>query len=318
MSRRTAIGALSGAFGLTIAPLVPAGAQTSTVRASVLPIFDVAPLYAALQQGYFAQENITVTTQDTSGGAVGIPALIGGDFDVAYTNAPSAVLAMQRGIDLRIIIEGAGTQKNPPDNAALVGRKGEPFKTGKDVEGHILAVNQLNNVQWMIARSWVRATGGDPDKVTYLEIPIPAMLDALRTKRVDVAFLIDPFLTQGLEQTDTFQLVDWCFHRVYAGGPVAFWVITQKTVDTNAALIRAFVRGYRRGAEWVNENRGKPPLIALFASVTHVQPELIQKLSIPPAVTTVDTSHFSLLLNLLRDNGQLNNNNDLTSKVYKV
>ena len=46
---------------------------------------------------------------------------------------------------------------------------------------------------WLYARAWIQATGGDPDKVTFLEVPFPQMEDALRQQRVDAAFMVAPF-----------------------------------------------------------------------------------------------------------------------------
>jgi hypothetical protein len=119
VSRRTAFTALGGAAA-SFAVQTPVIADPAVVRATVIPIFDVAPMYAASAQGYFTAENMTVTTQAVQTGAVGIPALIAGAYDVAYSNATSVLSGIQQGLDPRIIL----------------------------------------NVQWMVMRSWVKATGG--------------------------------------------------------------------------------------------------------------------------------------------------------------
>ena len=38
----------------------------------------------------------------------------------------------------------------------------------------------------------------DASKVSYREVPLPSMLDALKNGQVDAAVLVDPFLTIGL------------------------------------------------------------------------------------------------------------------------
>ena len=47
-------------------------------------------------------------------------------------------------------------------------------------EGKSIAVNTRNKVIWLYARAWVKATGGDPERVTFKEVPFPQMEDALR------------------------------------------------------------------------------------------------------------------------------------------
>src|SRR6185369_5260760 len=65
------------------------------VRVSIIPIYVVHSHFAAEAQGYFAQEGISVTTQPVQGGALGIPGLMSGAFDVLYTNTVSVLVAWE-------------------------------------------------------------------------------------------------------------------------------------------------------------------------------------------------------------------------------
>ena len=75
------------------------------------------------------------------GGAVGIPGLVSGNFDILYANCISTLTALERGIDLRVVAEATTINNHPPDVDALFIRKGDGFKTGKDLEGKIIAIN---------------------------------------------------------------------------------------------------------------------------------------------------------------------------------
>ena len=318
LSRRSALSIVGGGIALTITSTKSAYAQATPLRVSSIPIFDVAPLFAAQEQGYFAAEALTVSTEQVVGGTVGIPGLVGGDYDIVYSNAPSVVLALNRGIDLRLIIEGSPVNNPPPAPVALLKRAGDPIKTGKDLEGKKIAVNTLANIQWMIARSWVKSTGGNPDHVSYLEFPIPAQLEAIKANRVDAAIVTDPFLTIGLGQPQDFALLDWAFNRVYAGGPAAYWVAAPQLVQSKTAQVRAFVRAYRKGVAWVNANHGQPALFSLIAGYSKLDPAVLAKITIPPATYEVRTSKFPQLLALMQENGLLKNPVNLESKVFAV
>lgn len=320
-SRRDALATI-GAIAMTATSFTSVQAQTesgATLRVAVIPIFDCAALYAALAQGYFTAEKLTVTTSDVgAGGAAMIPALIGGAYDIAFANSPSVALAIERGVNLRLLLSSPGVSGPPPATVALLKRAGDPISTGKDLEGKFLATNALGNIQWMVARSWIKATGGDPDKVRYVEIPVPAMTEAIKQGRAATAMVIDPFLTVALEQPETFAVLSWPFNVVYNGGPITYYVCTDDLIHTKAALIQAFVRAFRRGVTWVNENRGKDPLTQLIASYTHMQPDLIRKIPMEEASGNIDPTRFTMLLDLMRDNRLLTKDVDLASHVYKV
>ena len=53
-------------------------AEPATLRVSVIPTSVLAPLYAGIKNGYFKDEGLTIDLAPTAGGAIGIPALVGG------------------------------------------------------------------------------------------------------------------------------------------------------------------------------------------------------------------------------------------------
>ena len=318
MHRRTraeVIAGLSAAVAVGALP-VRGSAQTAALRVGLIPIWDVAPYYAAEQQGYFTAENLSVGAQVVRGGPVAIPAMAGGTFDLVYSNGVSVVQAIARGIDLRIVIEGAPLGKSPPDPGALLKRKGDPFRTGADLEGKVVAVNALRDIQWMFVHAWVKATGGDPDKVQIVELGLPAMLDAVKAKRVDAALVLDPFLTIGLGDPQ-IELLDWPLSKVYPNGATAFFVTTPEIADRRGADLRAFVRAYKRGVGWINANEGKDAFVALIADFTKISPDLIRRIKAPPANADVYPNTLPQLSVLMQQAGLLTGNVDLRTKVFR-
>jgi NitT/TauT family transport system substrate-binding protein len=314
ISRRTGLTAIAGAVAGAALPRV-ARAEPVALKVGLVPIWDVGPYYAATAQGYFAAENLAVTAQIVRGGAVGIPAMLSGALDICYSNGTSIVQAIARGIDMRIILEGTPVGAAPPDPGALLKRKGDPFKNGKDMEGKVIGVNVLGDVQWMFVQAWIKATGGDPSKVKIIELAFPEMVAALKQGRVDSVLALDPFMTIGLGDPGV-ELLDWILSRVYAGGPVAFSAITPPTAQTRPNDIRAFVRAYRRGAAWLNANEGKDAFYALIAGFTGLNADLIKKMTQVPAHADIDRNSLPHLTTLMSQTGLLTNNVDLRTKVF--
>ena len=52
---------------------------------------------------------------------------------------------------------------------ALLKRKGEPLKTGKDLEGKVVGMNALRDVQWMLTARRRAGAGGAPTQ----RVPVP-------------------------------------------------------------------------------------------------------------------------------------------------
>lgn len=314
MTRRHA---LAAAGALAAWPLTKASAaDLPLVRVSIVPIFVVAPHVIADRLGYFTAEGIAVTTQPVQGGTVGIPGLVAGSFDVLYANSVAVLTALERGIDLRIIEEGTRIPVKPPDPAALLQRKGGGLRTGKDLEGKVIGINAKFDIQWLIAQAWVKQTGGDPSKVSYREMPLPSMLDALGGGQVDAVVAVDPFLTVGLGDP-RFELLDWAQSKVMPGLPSSLWVVSGDGAEKKRDLIRAYIRGFTKGAQWVDAHLGDAQYLQLVASFTKTDEKLLAKMVVGMQPLTVDVAGIEGMAALMKANGLLQTDIDVAAKIFK-
>jgi NitT/TauT family transport system substrate-binding protein len=314
--RRLGIVVLALVAALAVEARAPASAQLALVRVATVPNFDMAPFYAALQEGYFKAEGIEATTQTSQqGGAVGIPAMAGGAFDISYSNATSTLLAVEQGIDLRVIAGGSISGSEPPDPAGLLARKADNLTNGKQMEGKTIGVSARLNFNWLVTRAWVKVTGGDPDKVIFRETPLPQMLDALRSKQVDAILTTDPFLSVGLRDPELAS-PGWPYSTVLPNVQVGLYVVMPETVAKRPELIEKFVRAIRKGEGWVNENLGKEPYLKLIQSYTRMDQTLVASMRLLPAATDADVKSLSRIAALMRENGMLKTDIDVPKLMY--
>jgi NitT/TauT family transport system substrate-binding protein len=222
---------------------------------------------------------------------------------IAFSNIISTVLGSKQGLGFQIVAAGSGTGDAAPDPGGIVGSKTGP-KTGKEMEGKRLAVNTRNNIGWLYAREWVRTTGGNPDNVTYLEVPFPQMVDAVKGNRVDAAFVMDPFLSAGVAAGDV-QVIGWPWNAVQKRVPVAQYVATKTYVQQNPAVIEKFVRAYNKGVDWANANKGSEEWVRVIAGYTKLAPERVKDLPLPPFEKTVDPAAIGKVVELMRKNGMI-------------
>ena len=304
---------ISGLLALTTS----AQAQTTKIRVSTIPIIDTAPLQVGIAKGFFAAEGLEVDTTPTAGGAMGLPALAAGQVQITFSNVISVVLGAKQGLGFEIIAAGSNTGEKTPDLAALIAKKGSTIKTGKDLEGKRVAVNTRNNIIWLYARAWVQATGGNPDAVTYLEVPFPQMVDAVKGDRVDAAFVVEPFLSAGVA-SDAVSIVGWPYNAVQKLIPVSQYVATKTFISQNPGVIDRWVRAYNKSVDWTNQNQGSEEWTKIIAAYTRLAPEQIRSLSLPPYEKTVDPASIDMVVEQMRKNKMIEGPFDSKALLYRT
>jgi NitT/TauT family transport system substrate-binding protein len=284
-----------------------AGAQAQPlvkVRVSTIPIIDTAPLAAAIAQGYFKEQGLEVDTTPTVGGATGLPAVAAGHIQIGYSNIVSIVLGAHQGLGFQIIAAGSASGDSPPNTAGLFARKGSGFKTGKDLEGKRVAVNTRNSINWLVVREWVQLTGGNPERLTFLEVPFPNMTDAVRGNQIDAGFTVEPFLSAGVS-AGTTEIVGWPDDRIMKRVPISQFAATRSFIQANPALIERWVRGYNKGIDWVNRNKGSEEWLKLIAAHTRLSPDQIRNIAIPVWDKTVDPAAVETMVRVMRKHALL-------------
>jgi NitT/TauT family transport system substrate-binding protein len=318
MSRRDALAALGSALAmLPAASARAADAALPVLQVGIIPIFSVAPHFAAEKFGWFTAEGIATKTVPVQGGAVGIPGLVSGSFDILYANCISTLTALERGIDLRIVAEATTIADRPPDVDALFIRKGDKLKSGKDLEGKIIAINVKYDLMWLVMQGYVQKTGGDVNKITYREVPVPSMLDALKNGQVDAALVLDPFMTIALNDPN-FEVMGWPSSMVMPGMPSSLWITSGQTADTKTDQIRAYVRGFRKGVAWFNAHLGDAEFVDLVASYTKNDPKLLAKMYAAKQPTEIDPAIMKRLVAVVKNYGLLKTDLDIEAKIFQT
>jgi NitT/TauT family transport system substrate-binding protein len=163
----------------------------------------------------------------------------------------------------------------------------------------------------------VQATGGNPDAVTYLEVPFPQMLDAVRGDRVDAAFVVEPFLSAGLKSQGV-ALVGWPYNTVQKNVPVAHYAATKAFIQQNPGVIDRWVRAYNKGVDWTNQNAGTEELHKLIAGYTRLAPEQIAAIKLVPYQKTVNPADIDIVVDLMRKHGMVEGAFDTKAILYKT
>ncbi|MFQ5872514.1 MAG: ABC transporter substrate-binding protein [Dehalococcoidia bacterium] len=244
------------------------------VKVGSMPVTGEIALHAAITKGYFEQEGIKLELRTVFGGAVLIPAIAGGSLHMGNSAYVSAFVARARGFDM-IILFPYTTYTRGHDPAAIVVRKDSGIRNAKDLEGKTVAVNSIKGLNWLYAAEWMSKNRADPKNANWVEVPFPNMVSALRTKQIDAACAVEPFISLEVARGG-IEVLSHYLSEVDPALELAGLVASEKWVRAHQDLVARFVRALRKGTDYINANPDKWP--GLLAKYTRLKPELIPRL----------------------------------------
>ncbi len=284
--------------------------ELSEITIGLLPIVDVAPVHLAIERGLFAAEGLTVTIEAVQGGAAAIPALVGGDLDLAYGNWVSFLLANQEGIELRAIADGVAAAPGFTEFLALPesGLEGDPA----GMAGKVVALNTLNNIGELALRSTLAAAGVDFDDVQLTEIPFPDMPAVLERGDVDVIWASEPIPTIAKSSLDAVIVAD-SFVGEMDAFPVAGYQATAEFVASNPNTVAAFQRAMAAAVALIADD---PSIVVeIVPTYTGLTDDLAGEIALPLYGTTIEPSTLQRVHDALIEHGMLEPGLDVTALV---
>jgi NitT/TauT family transport system substrate-binding protein len=203
-------------MALAQTPEVPTAAKAplpdlGTLKVGYLPSLGYAPVFVALDKGYFKDQGLAVELQSFRSGSAMIPFLGTGDLDVGAGETGTALFnAVAQGLDVRA---AAALASQPPGHGSqpLLVRK-DLFDSGKvsrpaDLKGKKVAINVERGVVEYLLYEALAQGGLTLKDVEVVTLPFPDMPAALANKAIDAAVALEPTATQAMEQGSAVVLI---------------------------------------------------------------------------------------------------------------
>lgn len=149
-------------------------------------------VYIAEANGYFRDENLTLTYRKFTSGRDAIASVLAGQSDVGVATEFPLARNIVEGKDLRII----GTLYRSSENAALVGRKERGILRNTDLKGKRIGVAPHTNTDYMLSLLLTEAGLTDADVVRVTLKP-EQMADALAEGQVDAVVTWSPHVAHA-------------------------------------------------------------------------------------------------------------------------
>jgi NitT/TauT family transport system substrate-binding protein len=243
--------AVAACGGGSTQPSSGASPAPVALNVGVIPIVDVAPIYLGVKQGFFKAQGLDLTLQQAQGGAAIVPAVVSGQYQFGFSNTVSELLAVSKGLKLKIVSQGVqATDRPDADYGAVLVKPGSPIKDCRGLEGKTIAVNTLKNIGDVTIKAACEKQGAAVSTFKFIEMAFPDMLPALQKGSIDAEWVVEPFVTQAKQagaRVITYNYVATAPHLT-----VATYFTSADYAGQNAAVVKRFVAAIDRSLDYAN------------------------------------------------------------------
>jgi NitT/TauT family transport system substrate-binding protein len=215
----------------------------TTVRLGYVPAMIYAPLFVAIERGYFAQEGIDARLNPVQGGSDSVVQLAAGNFDVAASGAGAGLLnAVSRGVKFKIV--APMHSERPPLTSPLVisaKRTGE-IKSVADLRGKKVAINAPGGAAEYWLSEALKRGGLTMKDVQLTSVSFPDVSASLESGSIAAAILGEPFATQSKDSGTVSLLADDFIN----GFTVTYIYMGQPLLNDKPQVAKGFLRAYLR------------------------------------------------------------------------
>jgi NitT/TauT family transport system substrate-binding protein len=247
------------------------------VSVGVLSIAPSAAVQYGVDKGYFKKQGFDVEFQTGQGGAAMLPAVSAGSMDFAVGNPLSVLVAVDKGLDMRIVSGFSNSIATGDDITGVLVKKDSPVSSWKDLVGKTVSVNAVKTQGDLTVMEAVAKEGGDPKGVKFSEVPFPDAQAQLDRGNIDAAWVPEPFLTK-MASDPNYRLLGYNYQSVIPGLPTMVAFTSGNYANAKAANVTKFKTAMKETLDAVQKDpEGFRSAVAAFLKM---DPAAAQKLKL--------------------------------------
>jgi NitT/TauT family transport system substrate-binding protein len=290
LSRSTALRTLAGAASVAAFAAWPwrARAQQSpapltTVHVASAADDTVTPVLYALHAGMFAAAGLDVVLQKANSGSAVAAAVASGAMDFGRGTILPLISAYARGV--RFVLVAASTMhvNGDPDSGLLV-LADSPARAARDLNGKIVSVAGLYDLNWLATKAWLDVNGAD-DTIKFIEVPNSAVLAALEDGRIAGGTLSEPFMSLALHSGKARYLGN-IVSAIAPNLMESAWYTTGDFAAKNRDVVTRFRKVVEAATLYTNAHHTET--VDLLASFTGMDPATIGQVHRAVSGTSLD------------------------------
>jgi NitT/TauT family transport system substrate-binding protein len=240
--------------------------------------------YYALETGLFSKAGLEVQIMPSGSGAAASTAVVTGALDIGQSTPPLIASAALHGIPLKFFA-GAVTFNSAAPFGGMIVAKTSSIRTARDFEGKTVGIIALHDGTHLGAAAWLVKNGADISKVSFVEMPFSAMLNAVAVGRVSGALSASPFMPGPSDETRVLAVAyDALGDHYLATG----YICTSDWLKANRATARRFAKVIYETALWANDPINRPRATEIIQKYTQMTDDVLQRL-----VRSTFADHFA-------------------------
>jgi NitT/TauT family transport system substrate-binding protein len=182
-------------------------------------------------------------------------AVAGGSLDIGQGNIVALAAAHERGLTLSFLCATNYYSAKDATTGIVVVDRDAPINGPKDLAGRVVAVSGLQEIAGLAVRNWIDAGGGDSATVKFIELPFPAMADAVRAKRIDAASVNRAFAATAGQPGDPLRIIGQAYDSVAPRWVISGWLAGNDWIAKHPDDARRFLAVMRAATVWANANK---------------------------------------------------------------
>ena len=268
-----------------------------------------APMYAAIEEGYFEEEGIDLTLVCGFGADKTMTAVISGEADIGFMGSEASIYTYAEGATDHVVNFAQLTQRA---GNFLVAREEMPDFTWEDIKGHLVLGGRKGGMPEMVFEYILKQNGIDPE--TDLEInqniDFGSTAAAFSEGQGDFTVEFEPGATTLESEGKGYVVASLGEDSGYV--PYTAFSAKQSYIDENPDVIQGFTNALQKGMDYVRDHT--PEEIAAVIEPQFPETDLETITTIVTRYYDQDTwksnlifeeSSFDLLQDILESAGEL-------------
>lgn len=271
-------------------------AATTNIVVGALPVLDTAGLQVAIKEGFFTKAGLNVTVKSVAQSTVAIPDLLHGSIDIiGGGNYVSFLEAQANGaFPVQFLAPAVDCTAN---DYGVVALPSSGITTASGLAGKTVAVNLTKNIQTLTTDAVLKSEG--VGSVSYVQIPFPDMVAALKAGRVSAISVVEPFLAAALKAGG--KLVASTCTGPTADFPMSGYITTQSWSQQHPAAAKAFQQALEEGNAYADAH---PSVVrGVLPSYTSLTAQAAATVPLGMYPSTLTTTPLQRIATLMKGSG---------------
>jgi NitT/TauT family transport system substrate-binding protein len=252
LMRRMSVVSLVVLLAAVAVSCVPARPEEPKLKLALIPVLDTIPIFIAEQNGYFAEQGITVETIPVKSPQERDVLVTTGQVDGVLTDLQSVGLLNKDAPKLKAVYTSRRPFPDAPMFRILAGPKTN-INAPADLKGVPIGIS-ANTVMEYLTDRMLAGEGLKPEEIAKIEIgQIPVRFEQLMNGNIQAAALPDP-LAQGAIAAGAKLIVD---DSKYADFSQSVLTFTTDTLNAKPGTVKKFLVAWEKAVNELNTHPEK-------------------------------------------------------------